>query len=299
MTQTSKEEVADIDWHSLNPEQALSRLDSSEDGLAAGEVRERQASWGPSTLPEEDRPGALRIFLRQFRDPLVYVLLIAALVSLGLGNIANASFIGAVLLINAIVGALQEGRAEASASALQEMMRVCAQVLRDGCEEHIDATALVPGDVVLLPQGESQAPPLVLKLRRFTRQLAAVEGLGSCTLIASDKTGTLTENMLTIQWLELPDGEPWEVSGEGYSTDGRIHADDGEPEGDSAARIERLVRAGMLCNDASISFDEDGEASHTEGDSVDLSFLVLGGKAGKERRPSNASADAGIRPVYG
>ncbi|MFN2330064.1 MAG: cation-transporting P-type ATPase, partial [Chromatocurvus sp.] len=120
MTQTSKEEVADIDWHSLNPEQALSRLDSSEDGLAAGEVRERQASWGPNTLPEEDRPGALRIFLRQFRDPLVYVLLIAALVSLGLGNIANASFIGAVLLINAIVGALQEGRAEASASALQE-----------------------------------------------------------------------------------------------------------------------------------------------------------------------------------
>ena len=433
MSEAQKGQVGDVVWHALDPEEALSRLDSNEDGLADGEVRRRQASWGPNALPEEDRPGALRIFLRQFKDPLVYVLLIAALVSLGLDNIANASFIGAVLLINAIVGALQEGRAEASASALQEMMRVRARVRRDGCEERIDATALVPGDVVLLSQGdavpadvrllssedlevdespltgestpvaknagdavaeeavvgerttmafagstimnggasgivcrighdtqigqiaeslargESQAPPLVLKLRRFTRQialfvllavlllsvtqlvqgaspeqifflgvalavsaipaglpiaitvamalatrrmaernvivrqLAAVEGLGSCTLIASDKTGTLTENMLTIQRLELPDGEQWEVSGEGYSTAGRIHADDDEPEGDSAAGIERLVRAGMLCNDASISFDENGEPSDTEGDSVDLSFLVLGAKAKQER----------------
>ena len=86
MSEAQKKQVGDVVWHALDPEEALSRLESNEDGLADGEVRRRQASWGPNALPEEDRPGALRIFLRQFKDPLVYVLLIAALVSLGLGQ---------------------------------------------------------------------------------------------------------------------------------------------------------------------------------------------------------------------
>lgn len=137
----AQEESTVVTWHALGPKETLARLDSHDDGLSGEEVERRQASHGPNTLPEEDRPGALRIVLRQFRDPLVYVLLAATVVSLVLGNLANAGFIGAVLLINALVGALQEGRAEASASALQEMMRVRARVLRDGRQERVDATA--------------------------------------------------------------------------------------------------------------------------------------------------------------
>lgn len=420
-------------WHALTGREALDRLDSDTDGLALDEVERRQAFWGENALPEEDRAGAVRIFLRQFKDPLVYILLIAAVVSLALDNLANATFITAVLLINAVIGALQEGRAEASAAALQEMIRVRTRTVRAGRDERVDATGLVPGDIVELAQGdavpadlrllssqdlevdeapltgestpvaksaddeveedavvnerttmafagstimngnargivcrigrdtqvgqiaeslargESQAPPLVLKLRRLTRQialfvlfavvllsitqflrgetpeqifflgvalavsaipaglpiaitvamalatrrmarcnvivrqLAAVEGLGSCTLIASDKTGTLTENQLTIQRLELASGEQWEVSGEGYRPDGRIHRDDSEPQDDCATAIAHLVRAGMLCNDACIRFDKAGEPAATEGDSVDLAFLVLGAKTSEER----------------
>lgn len=111
MTEVREDASADVGWHALGPDKTLSRLESDADGLSSGEVEKRQASFGPNALPEEDRPGPLRIFLRQFKDPLVYVLLIAAVVSLVLDNLANASFIGAVLLINAVVGALQEGRA--------------------------------------------------------------------------------------------------------------------------------------------------------------------------------------------
>src|SRR6056297_1930539 len=149
-------------WHALAGREALGRLDSDADGLAVDEVEKRQVFWGKNALPEEDRAGAVRIFVRQFKDPLVYILLVAAVVSLALDNLANATFIAAVLLINAVVGALQEGRAEASASALQEMIRVRTRVVRAGREERVDATVLVPGDIVDLAQGD--AVPADLRL---------------------------------------------------------------------------------------------------------------------------------------
>ncbi|MDZ7783964.1 MAG: HAD-IC family P-type ATPase [Halioglobus sp.] len=115
-----------------------------------------------TSFPSERAPGIVRIFLRQFLDPLIYVLLIAALVSLALDNMANAAFILAVLAINSIIGTLQEGRAERSAAALQEMIRVRAKVRRDGQRKSIDATELVPGDLVELEAGD--AVPADLRL---------------------------------------------------------------------------------------------------------------------------------------
>src|SRR6056297_460806 len=110
------EEIDETPWHALSREDVASKLASSDEGLDADEAQSRLERFGANRLPEEDRPGLFTIFLRQFKDPLIYVLLIAGLVSLAIGNMNNAAFIFAVLAINSIIGALQEGRAERRAA---------------------------------------------------------------------------------------------------------------------------------------------------------------------------------------
>ena len=133
------EEISQTSWYALSRDDSASRLASGDDGLEDDEAKTRLERFGENRLPEEDRPGLARIFLRQFKDPLIYVLLIAGLVSLGIGNLNNALFIFAMLAINSIIGTLQEGRAERSAAALQEMIRTRARVVRDGQRKTVDA----------------------------------------------------------------------------------------------------------------------------------------------------------------
>ena len=96
----------------------------------------------------------MAIFLRQFLSPFIYILLIAAVVSLVLSQLPNAVFILAVLLLNAGIGTVQEYSAQQSAAALREMVRGEARVIRDGTPRRIDAEALVPGDLILLSSGD-------------------------------------------------------------------------------------------------------------------------------------------------
>lgn len=98
------ERIAKTPWHSLSLDDALKELEASEEGLSRQEVEQRKKGFGPNKLPEKKRAGLLRVFFRQFKDPLIYILLIAAIVSLGIGNLNNAIFIFAVLLINAVIG---------------------------------------------------------------------------------------------------------------------------------------------------------------------------------------------------
>ena len=112
----------------------------------------------------------------------------------------------------------------------------------------------------------------------IVRRLAAVEALGSCTMIATDKTGTLTCNELTVQRVVLPDSTIVHVSGEGFDTLGRLTGDTGNDRADDPA-IRRLVRAGVLCNEADLVPRADG-GFHRHGDAVDLALLVLGRKCG-------------------
>ncbi|MFZ5913986.1 MAG: cation-translocating P-type ATPase [Pseudomonadota bacterium] len=128
-------------------------LRSSRTGLSEKEVEERLEKHGENTLPESRPPGVFHIFLRQFKSPLIYVLLIAAAISFWQQHMTDAWFILAVLLFNAIVGAIQEYSASRSAEALQEMFTPHAVVIRDGKETEIEAKDLVPGDVVLLESG--------------------------------------------------------------------------------------------------------------------------------------------------
>ena len=398
-------------WHLSTPEACLARLNASRSGLSQAEAEARIRRHGRNELPGRRRAGLFVLFLRQFRSPLIYLLLAAAATSLALGHRVDAAFIFAVLLINATIGTVQERRADRGMAALERLIRHSARVRRDGALRTVDAAELVPGDVVELESGmavpadlrlleahalqadesllsgeslpaakdaeaavaedsglgdrptilhagttivegravglvvatglatalgEIQAslgdaagaapPPLVLRLARLTRQIAvgaialilllaallalegqpggeilllavalavsaipeglpiavtvalatatgrmarrnvivralpAVEGLGACTLIASDKTGTLTMNRLSVERILLADG--------------RL-LDRGNWRHGAGVSLARLARASALCNEARIS--DDGE---TVGDTVDAAMLIFAREAG-------------------
>ena len=423
--------------HAVSGPEVVVALGTSADGLTRKVVAERRAHYGPNTLPRKRLPGLSTIFLRQFRSPLIYVLLAAAVFSLSAGVWSDAGFIFAVLLLNAIIGAVQEYHAQKSAEALRDVVKTRARVIRDGEAYELDAAELVPGDVVLLesggqvpadlrlvsgfdlrvdeslltgeslsvakdPQvtlasdtllaervnmafagtmtergrgrgvvvatglstqvghiaeavmvGPAEPPPLLLRMEHFTtvvglavvvavgalsglallqgagmgevlllavalavaaipeglpvaltvalaigmrrmarrsvivRELVAVEALGSCTHIASDKTGTLTVNELTVRRVLPPDGEPWQVTGSGLDPDGTVqYPESGMPPGADAG-IRRLARVGVLCNEAFYGHMDGSWTAH--GDTVDIALLVFGHKAAVLREELEAT----------
>ncbi|MDJ0934716.1 MAG: HAD-IC family P-type ATPase [Kiloniellales bacterium] len=153
---------ATVAWHAMPAEAVLSKLDAREGGLSTAEAKQRRARFGPNRLPRPRQPGALRLYLRQFKNPLVYLLLLATLVSLGVGEMADALFIFVVLQFNAAIGALQEWKAQRSAAALDALIREVAVARRDGVWVELDAEDLVPGDVVKLESGARIAADLRL-----------------------------------------------------------------------------------------------------------------------------------------
>jgi len=418
-------------WHVYEENSILEELNSGLDGLNELEVAQRQKKFGLNRLPGKPIPGLFSIILSQFKNPLIYVLLIAAVVSLALKEYTDAGFIFAVLLLNALIGTIQEWKAEKSAASLQELLKITVKVKRNGKEEILMAESLVPGDIVYLESGnhvpadirilksnqlgidesmltgESIAvnkiskaidedvsvsdrknmayagstvmsgrgmgvvvatghltevgdiaktvtvstalkPPLVIRMERFARQVAflvliatgllaiiaffrgfpyheifffavalavsaipeglpvaitvalaiatkrmakrnvivrkltAVEGLGSCTFIASDKTGTLTVNKQTVKKITLPEGLSYEVTGEGYHGDGTIiNMQDGEePDNGERKLLSALCKTGVICNESNLKF-ENGRWLHF-GDAVDLALLALTYKNGQD-----------------
>lgn len=415
-------------WHTLPVDEVFRRLETGWDGLSSAEVEIRQEEYGKNELPKGKGLSLPEIILGQFANPLIYILLIAAEVSAVIGEMKDAVFIFAVLLVNAVIGTYQEYKAKRSAELLQRVIQIKARVVRDGREKEVPAEELVPGDVVLLESGnrvpadlrlfevknleveetlltgepypisksvealagevlpladrlniafagttvirgrccgivvatgmhteigkiaaevaftEKAKTPLVLRMEAFTRtiglvilgtavllgflallrgmepvqvffmavalsvsaipeglpvavtvalsvgmsrmagrrvivrKLAAAEGLGSCTYIGSDKTGTLTVNKLTVRRVFIPGTGLFTVFGEGYVPEGEvIRADGTPPTGDEKGILSRFAKAGVICNEASLYFD--GEW-HYSGDAVDIAFLTLGYKLG-------------------
>ena len=419
-------------WHTLDADAAAFALESGPDGLSAAEAVRRLGQYGPNALPQPKRPGLARVYLRQFKSPLIFLLLAAAAVSIAIGEAGDALFIFGVLQINATIGTVQEWKAQKSTESLAGMIQSRIGVLRDGVRQDLDSRDLVPGDVVSLETGnlvpadmrlmtvadarvdesrltgesepvekdaaarldagvavadrinmlyaastltggrakgivvatgletqmgqiaralageDVRPPPLVMRLERLTwmigslimavivvlaaaeflrgaplaeifllavalavaaipeglpvaitialavgtarmakrnvivRALPAVEGLGSCTLIASDKTGTMTVNTLTVKRLYLPAVGDLDVGGEGYVPVGDIRlADGGVPDGAARAGVRNICESGVLCNEASLTVD--GDTLHHQGDTVDVAFLALADKAGVDR----------------
>ncbi len=142
-----------MEWYQRNHQQTLDALQSSETGLNSQEAQERLAKYGPNKLAEEEKLSRLQILLHQFKSPLIYILLIAAAVTLLLKEYIDSGVILAVVLLNAVIGYLQEFKAEESVRALKNLLVAKARVIRDGHEKEIPGSELVPGDIVLLASG--------------------------------------------------------------------------------------------------------------------------------------------------
>ena len=144
--------------------------------------------------------------------------------------------------------------------------------------------------VSVIPEGLPVAltVALAIGMRRMARRhviirrLVAVEALGSCTFIATDKTGTLTLNQLTVRRIHFPGLESWEVGGEGRVPEGTIHTPSGLPAGTEERLLERLCRAAVLANDAFLGHRDHEWVAH--GDAVDVALLVMAHKAGVTRQ---------------
>ncbi len=421
------EKLKDNPWHKLPAEEVVEILGVNlSTGLSADEVRRRQKEFGPNRVtPHRGTPAWLK-FLQQFNQPLVYILLLASAVTAFLGEWVDSSVIFGVVFINAIVGFVQEAKAEKSIESLARMVATETAVRRDGRRQRVPSEQLVPGDVVMLQSGDrvpadlrlfhakslqvdesaltgesvpvhkhpdalaldtvladrknlaftgtlitagqgeglvcaigdqtetghiasliSEAvelsTPLTKKISQFSqlllwmilalaaatfaiglargekavemfmaavaiavgaipeglpaavtivlaigvrrmarhraiiRKLPAVETLGSTTVICSDKTGTLTENQMTVREI-FAGGKLYEVTGAGYEPKGEIQFEGARVDVAEHPALAECLRAGVLCNDSLLL--RDGGRTKVQGDPTEAALLVAAEKGG-------------------
>lgn len=425
-----QETIAREQWHAFSEAEVYSELKSSENGLSNEEVSRRLQFYGENRLPEGKKVTLWQIILHQLINPLIFILIAAAIASIVIGEGKDAIFIFLVIFINSALGAYQEFNAEKSAEGLQKLIKIMARVSREGKVSEVPAELIVPGDVVILESGikvpadlrlmeaqgleidesfltgesiaaqkqkgilqenigvaertnmafagstvlkgrgwgivvctgadtqvgkisqdvtesASAKPPLVQRMEKFIKQisiiivalsviiavilrargmdltaifffvvalavsaipeglpvaltvalsiatkrmakrnvivrrLTSVESLGSCTVIASDKTGTLTVNEQTAKIMILPDGSRFEITGEGYNGSGKVH-NINEPQNEITVNnneeIERLTRVAVFANEAMLK-EEDGKWIY-HGDAMDVALLGMSFKLG-------------------
>jgi Ca2+-transporting ATPase len=414
-------------WHQLHAEEVVRLLEADlKHGLTSDQVRRRQEKYGPNRVSPRHRAGPFKRFLLQFHQPLMYILLVAAAVTAGLGEWVDSAVILGVVLVNAIVGFIQESKAEKAIEALSRMVVTETTVRRDGRKQRVPSEQLVPGDVVLLQSGDKvpadlrlfhvkslqvdesaltgesvpvqkHADPLALdtilaerknlafagtlvtygqaegvvwaigdqtetgriatliseatdlstpltrkiaefsrlllwailtlaavtfavglwrgqpavdtfmaavalavaaipeglpaavtitlaigvarmaRRRAIIRKLPAVETLGSTTVICSDKTGTLTENQMTVQQI-YAGGELYELTGGGYEPRGELRHHGRPVDLASHGALAETLRAGLLCNEAQLT-RENGRMA-VQGDPTEGALIVAAQKAG-------------------
>jgi Ca2+-transporting ATPase len=150
---TNREPLVLETWHDLPMESVYARLDASADGLSSDEVRQRQAKFGLNELKEKPRPTYLQLVIAQLNNFIVILLIVASVISALLGDWLEAGVILLIVVLNAILGVVQESRAEEALAALKKMAAPECQVMRNGQRVSVPASELVPGDVVLLEAG--------------------------------------------------------------------------------------------------------------------------------------------------
>ncbi len=425
------EPTAPANWHAMDPEEVLKRLDSGVKGLDEAQAKRRREEAGPNSLEAEEGVSPLRLLARQVHSPLIYLLIGAAVLSFAIGHRVDSAVIAGVVVLNTLLGFFQEWRAEGALNALRKMAAHHARVLRDGKPLEIEASQVAPGDVLALETGdwvaadarvlsgedlktdesaltgESQpvakkseilaedAPmadrgnmvwmstsvtggrgravvvetgmrtamgkiarevrdtvredtPLQKRMRKLglvlgiggvalaigvfglgllrghawigmlmysvavavsvipeglpavisvtlalgvrrmarrnaiVRRMSAVETLGSTTVICSDKTGTITENQMTVRRL-WAGSRTFEVSGDGYQPEGKLNEAGGETVGERPAALERLLQIGAMSNNANLKETEG--RWQVEGNPSEGALLAVAIKAGLEVGP--------------
>ncbi len=151
-TQTNMQ-IRDEAWHALTAEDVLRNLEVHEHGLTAEQAATRQAQYGPNQLQEAPRPTFWHLLWEQLNNFVVILLIVASIISALLGDYVEAAAIMAIVVLNAVLGIVQEQRAEEALAALKRLAAPDAQVLRDGRRQVVPARDLVPGDIVFLEAG--------------------------------------------------------------------------------------------------------------------------------------------------
>lgn len=418
-------------WHALPPDEAVSVIESHGDnGLSVDEAAIRLERFGGNALPAAKRRTWLSVFVGQFKSPLIYLLFAAAGIALAFKHLSDAVVIFVVVIVNALIGAFQEGRAERALEGLRKLASHKARVVRAGQETVVDARDVVPGDVLVLDAGDAIAAdarllhgaalqiaeaaltgesvpvaknliplaadtpladrtnmvyagthvtagrgravvvatgpateighiaalaeaaaqpqtPLERRIAQFgryiilaaatmfvvvvaigllrgmaiadivmigisqvvgmipeglpvamtialavgvqrmarrqvvVRRLAAVETLGSTTIICSDKTGTLTRNEMTVTSVWLPTGRELVVTGTGYEPVGKFLQADREVDPAQVDDLRALLEAGVLCNDAHLRGpNESNPTWNLVGDPTEVALVTLAIKGG-------------------
>lgn len=413
-------------WHRLPSAEALAALETRTEGLSHEEVEVRHNRYGPNTIESGKETSAWQILLHQIASPLVYVLLAAMVVTVAIQDFADTIVIGIVVVLNTVIGFIQEYRAENAIQALIRMSAPKATVRRENTEEDVDSDSLVPGDIVLLETGdivpadlrildsvrlqideslltgesvpsqkstdpvEEEVPladrenmafmgtaitsgsatgvvvatgqktqmgsiatdilstsraesPLQRRMRTFAkwitviilgiaatafgvglilgeplidmfltavslavaaipeglpavmtialavsvqrmakrnavlRRLPAVETLGSCTAILSDKTGTLTKNEMVVQKVWAGNTRYW-IEDSSFSPENSSHKSTESTEVQEGSPLHQALVAGVLANEASLIYD--GDSAVSKGDPTEVALLAIGSKTG-------------------
>lgn len=149
----SHEEIKDQDWHALKAEDVLKHLEVQDAGLSSAEVEKRLQYYGQNQLREAPRPGFLALLWAQLNNFVVILLIVASVISALLGDYVEAAAIMAIVVLNSVLGIVQEQRAEQALAALKKLAAPDAQVLRDGVRRSVPSYNLVPGDIVFLEAG--------------------------------------------------------------------------------------------------------------------------------------------------
>lgn len=174
-------------WHGIEAEDAFRQLDATQNGLLPDEAQRRLQQHGPNLLKPAKKKGPLERFLLQFHNVLIYVLLASGLITALLGHWLDSGVILGVVMINAIIGFIQEGKAEKALDAIRNMLSQLAMVKRDGQFISLPADQLVPGDVVLLQSGDKV--PADLRLFK-SRELRIEEALLTGESVPAEKSIT-------------------------------------------------------------------------------------------------------------
>lgn len=158
--------MAQKKWHAIQSDEVIQHLNSSDSGLSEHEIKKRLEEFGENKLPDQKQRHPIIRFLLHFHNVLIYILLAAAVITAVMDHWIDTWVILAVVVINAIIGFVQEGKAEKALEGIRNMLSLKAHVIRDGKRQDIDASQLVPGDVVILESGDKVPADLRLLSER-------------------------------------------------------------------------------------------------------------------------------------
>jgi Ca2+-transporting ATPase len=419
-------------YHGYSAEETMQRLKTNKKGLSTKEAEKRGEKYGPNKLPEKNKTNVLKLIIKQFKDFLVLILAIAAIISWLSGSMVDVYVIIGVILVNATIGFLQEYRAEKAVDALKKMIKLEAVALRSGEPQTIRASLLVPGDIIELNEGDSvpadariieqkklqveessltgesvpvgktsdrleeetslpdrknmvfkgthvargsckavvtaigentqlgkiaeslqevkqqrseyrkktarlakimagiavstagivfllgyfvrdlpfnevllvtiatlvssvpEGLPAVLsivlaiganrmaKQNAIIREFTATETAGSLNMIISDKTGTITTSVLTVRKMVTPNGEDYDVTGDGYKLKGTIKKNKKRVRVEENKNLGKALSIAAHCHDASVGDSQEGKSDVPEvsGDPTEVALLILSRKTG-------------------